>query len=161
MAKLVTNASSATWWPKFESIQVAPSGNAFVKMCQKNLKHSYHFWVWGLRWARIRRLLLEIFHTFKNSYWTPFKVKTDCAIVKVELVPGKTLLDDKADKDGMMGFKNHKKPWNFISETQASPPVDLDSGSHDEGQSLGNNRVDQGPVIWSVASSIWEFWSTM
>ena len=26
MAKLVTNASSATWWPTLEPMQVAPSG---------------------------------------------------------------------------------------------------------------------------------------
>ena len=35
------------------------------------------FWLWGLKWARIRRLLLTIFHTF----YTPLEALTHSALV--------------------------------------------------------------------------------
>ena len=38
MAKLVTNASSATWWPKLEPIQVVPPGGARSTNCWPNLQ---------------------------------------------------------------------------------------------------------------------------
>ena len=38
VAKLVTNASSATWWPKLEPIQVVPPGGARSTNCWPNLQ---------------------------------------------------------------------------------------------------------------------------